>query len=51
MFEGDLSEGELEIGQVSSIISEVLPVKTIMENLIQEYRQARERIDTAQFDF
>lgn len=51
MFEGDLNEGELEIGQVSSIINEVLPVKTIMENLIQEYHQAKERIDTAQFDF
>lgn len=51
MFEGDLNEGELEIGQVSSIINEVLPVKTIMENLIQEYHQAKERINTAQFDF
>ena len=51
MFEGDLSEGELEIGQVSSIINEVLPVKTIMENLIQEYHRAKERINTLQFDF
>jgi len=45
MFEGDLVEGELEIGQVSSIINDVLPVKTIMENLIQEYQQAKERLD------
>lgn len=45
MFEGDLENGELEIGQVASLIDEVLPVKTIMENLIQEYRQAKERID------
>ena len=45
MFEGDLENGELEIGQVASIIDEVLPVKTIMENLIQEYLQAKERID------
>lgn len=45
MFEGDLNEGELEIGQVSSIINEVLPVKTIMENLIQEYRQTLERMN------
>jgi len=45
MFEGDLTEGELEIGQVSSLINEVLPVKTIMENLIQEYQQAKQRIN------
>lgn len=45
MFEGDLVEGELEIGQVSSIINDVLPVKTIMENLIQEYHRAKERLD------
>jgi len=49
MFEGDLVEGELEIGQVASIIDEILPVKTIMENLIQEYHQAKERINTEPF--
>lgn len=47
MFEGDLTEGELEIGQVSSIINEVLPVKTIMENLVLEYRQAKERMNNS----
>jgi len=51
MFEGDLVEGELEIGQVSSIISEVLPVETIMKNLIAEYQQARERLNSDQFEF
>ena len=51
MFEGDLAEGELEIGQVSSLINEVLPVETIMKNLIQEYRQAKEQMKTDQFDF
>lgn len=45
MFEGDLSEGELEIGQVASIIDEVLPVHIIMENLVREYRQAKLRLD------
>ncbi|HZL12454.1 MAG TPA: nitronate monooxygenase [Prolixibacteraceae bacterium] len=51
MFEGDLAEGELEIGQVASIINEVLPVQTIIENLIREFHQAKERISTDQFDF
>jgi enoyl-[acyl-carrier protein] reductase II len=41
IFEGDLHSGELEIGQVSAIIDEVLPVKNIMENLISEYHAAR----------
>ncbi|HAQ20989.1 MAG TPA: nitronate monooxygenase [Prolixibacteraceae bacterium] len=51
MFEGDLVEGELEIGQVSAIISEVLPVKTIIENLIKEYQHAKERLIGNQFEF
>lgn len=51
MFEGDLDEGELEIGQVSALIDEILPVKTIMENLLHEYREAKERINTKQFEF
>lgn len=46
MFEGDLSEGELEIGQVASIIDEVLPVQTIMENLLKEYRSTKHRMDS-----
>jgi len=51
MFEGDLVEGELEIGQIASIFDEVLPVKTIMKNLIQEYQQAKERMNSDQFEF
>ena len=39
MFEGDLIEGELEIGQVSGLIHSILPAKKIMENLITEYRE------------
>jgi enoyl-[acyl-carrier protein] reductase II len=44
MFEGDLSEGELEIGQVASYIQEVLPVERIMKNLLDEYSEAQRRI-------
>jgi enoyl-[acyl-carrier protein] reductase II len=42
MFEGDLENGELEIGQVSAQINQVLPVAQIMENLISEYRSAKD---------
>lgn len=51
MFEGDLDKGELEIGQVSAIINEVLTVEKIMENLVLEFRQASERMNSEQFDF
>lgn len=40
MFEGDLEQGELEIGQVSALIDEVLPVSQVFENLIREYQQS-----------
>ncbi len=38
MFEGDLENGELEIGQVSAQINQVLSVKQIMSNIISEYK-------------
>jgi enoyl-[acyl-carrier protein] reductase II len=44
IFEGDLNEGELEIGQVSSMIRAVLPVKTIMHKLINDYNSALDRV-------
>jgi enoyl-[acyl-carrier protein] reductase II len=40
MFEGDLNEGELEIGQVSGLIDDILPVETIIKNIISEYQEA-----------
>jgi len=44
MFEGDLDEGELEIGQVSAQISEIQPVNQIMDNLISEFNLAKSEI-------
>ena len=41
MFEGDLIEGELEIGQISGLINDILPVKTIIENIIAEFETAK----------
>ncbi len=40
MFEGDLEEGELEIGQVSALIDEILPVEKVFENLLKEFRES-----------
>ncbi len=39
MFEGDMVEGELEIGQVAASFKAILPAAQIMQNLISEYNQ------------
>ncbi|PID69041.1 MAG: nitronate monooxygenase [Flavobacteriia bacterium] len=40
MFEGDLQEGELEIGQVAGLIDDVMPVADIFKKLLEEYKIA-----------
>ncbi len=44
MFEGDLDEGELEIGQVSSLLDDILPAETIVRNLLHDYQHALEAL-------
>lgn len=44
MFEGDLDEGELEIGQISGLIHDVKPVKTIVSDIIDEFELAKTEI-------
>ena len=44
MFEGDLIEGELEIGQIAGLIHEILPVKTIVETMVREFEQAKREV-------
>lgn len=43
MFEGDLKEGELEIGQVAALFDRVQPVEEIMSELQNEYHKALQR--------
>lgn len=43
IFEGDLSEGELEIGQVAAGIRDVRPAAEILKNLWTEYQDARKK--------
>lgn len=40
MFEGDLEEGELEIGQIASMIDAVKPAASIIEEIMAQYHQA-----------
>ncbi len=41
MFEGDLNEGELEIGQVSALIHEITPAAAVVMQLMQEFESAK----------
>ncbi len=41
MFEGDLEDGELEIGQGSALIKEILPVEKVFEKLLQEFNASK----------
>ena len=49
MFEGDLVEGELEIGQISGLINDILPVDQIFKNIIAEFSLAQK--ESAQIVF
>ncbi|MBW4359983.1 NAD(P)H-dependent flavin oxidoreductase [Flavobacterium taihuense] len=49
MFEGDLTEGELEIGQIAGLIKEILPAKDIINSMIAEFEEAKQEV--VFFDF
>ena len=44
MFEGDLEEGELEIGQVSANIQEIKPAREIVEEIYQKFKMTLEEL-------
>ena len=43
MFEGDLIEGELEIGQVSAMIKEIKPVADIISQIVEDFEKANKK--------
>lgn len=45
MFEGDLFEGELEIGQISGIIDDIVPACKVVDDLVREFREAQAEIN------
>lgn len=51
MFEGDLEEGELEIGQVSGLINDIKPVQEIFDEIMTEYNASLKNINTEKFNF
>lgn len=51
MFEGDLNEGELEIGQISGMINNIQPAQEIVEEILTEYRAALNEQKNEKFNF
>ena len=44
MFEGDLVEGELEIGQIAGIIHEIKPVNEIISDIMNEFNEVKKTL-------
>ena len=44
MFEGDLVDGELEIGQIAGLIHEIKPVSQIIEEMVSEFAIAQKEV-------
>jgi enoyl-[acyl-carrier protein] reductase II len=45
MFEGDLKEGELEVGQISATIDEKKTVSQIFSDLILQFNNTKDKMD------
>jgi enoyl-[acyl-carrier protein] reductase II len=49
MFMGDLSEGELEIGQVSALMDTIKPAAEIVHEIIEEFNLAKNKMSEMKF--
>jgi enoyl-[acyl-carrier protein] reductase II len=49
MFDGDLDEGELEIGQISSMIKEIKTVAHVIEEIMNEFAAAKKELENIHF--
>ena len=44
MFEGDLEDGELEIGQIAGLIHDIKPAAKIVEEMMSEFKTAQQEV-------
>lgn len=51
MFEGDLIDGELEIGQIAGLIHEIKPAAEVVHEIITEFKQALAEQSSAKYTF
>lgn len=49
MFEGNMDEGELEIGQISGLINEIKPAAEILKEIISEFEQLKSQLSDLTF--
>ena len=49
MFEGDIDEGELEIGQISAAIREIIPASAIVSEIWNDFLLEKEKLNTLTF--
>ena len=49
MFEGDLDEGELEIGQVSAMLDEIKPAAQILSQIWSDFLTAKQQLQDLKF--
>ena len=49
IFEGDLAEGELEIGQIASDIREIIPASMVIKDMIENYNKTLKNISEKTF--
>jgi enoyl-[acyl-carrier protein] reductase II len=50
MFEGDMQEGELEIGQVAANFKEVKPAGTILKEMWEEFIKEKKKLQAISID-
>ena len=49
MFEGDMAQGELEIGQVSAMLNEIKPAAKILQDILNEFLQEKSNLEKLSF--
>ncbi len=49
MFEGDLENGELEIGQIAGLIHKIKPAAKIIEEIVSEFKLTQKEVDEIEF--
>jgi len=49
MFEGDLIEGELEIGQISGLIKAIVPAAQVVEEMVKEFEEVMSKFKNQSF--
>ncbi|MGB1206911.1 MAG: NAD(P)H-dependent flavin oxidoreductase [Chitinophagales bacterium] len=46
MFEGDMKDGELEIGQIAALLDDIKPAAEIVQEIVNEFNEAKEEMNT-----